>query len=96
MDLLRKCPGALWRCKPIRKHRGEMRVGVAVDPVPLAAEGRALSVRLLRKARSLADSCSGELAVVSCWDFPFEKDLRENVWLKTPKGEVADWVAGAE
>ncbi|NWG47129.1 MAG: universal stress protein [Alphaproteobacteria bacterium] len=89
MELLRKCPSPVWLCRPIDRHRHEMRVAVAIDPDSPTPEGRTLSLRLLELARSLADSCSGVLDVVACWDFQLETYLRGNVWIKMTEPELA-------
>jgi len=76
MELLRKCPCPVWLCRPIDRHRADMRVAVAIDPEIVDPAAQYLSLRLLQLSRSLADACSGALDVVSCWDFPFESYLR--------------------
>ncbi|MCL4721569.1 MAG: universal stress protein [Gammaproteobacteria bacterium] len=76
MDLLRKCPCAMWLSRPILRSRHAIEVAVAVDPESPSPEGHDLAVHLLRTARTLADECNGTLRVVACWDFPFEEYLR--------------------
>ena len=88
MQLLRLCPCPVWLCRPISRSHNEMRVAVAVDPQSLEPSGHDLALQLLRLARSLADTCSGELDVVSCWDFEFEEALRHSVWVKVPDASV--------
>lgn len=88
MELLRKCPCALWLTRPIDRHREAIRVAVAVDPQSMAPEGHDLSLRLLALSRALADTCSGELQVVSCWDYEFEEYLRHNLWIKISNDEL--------
>lgn len=95
MELLRKCPCPVWLCRPNSKSPHETRVGVAIDPDSSEPAGRDLSIRLLTLARSLADSCSGELSVISCWDFEFEEYLRRSVWTSVPVETVRAVVAGA-
>lgn len=92
MDLLRKCPVPVWLCRPISHSRQNIRVGVAIDPKNQEPEAEALSKRMLKLSRSLADSCSGELDIISCWDYEFEKYLRGNVWIKVPDEEIDDTV----
>ncbi|MGZ8319079.1 MAG: universal stress protein, partial [Telluria sp.] len=70
MELLRKCPCPVWLSRPINRHWREMKVAVAIDPQSPEPEGREPALRLLQLARSLADTCSGELNIVSCWDYP--------------------------
>lgn len=88
MHLLRKCPCPVWLCRPIARSRNEIYVGVAVDPESQEAAGRDLSLRLLTVARSLADTCSGKLAIISCWEFQHEGILRYNVWARVPDDEL--------
>lgn len=78
MTLLRKCPCPVWLARPISRPRQEMRVAVAVNPESRDQLERDLSLRLLELARSLADDCSGELDICSCWDFEFERYLRNS------------------
>lgn len=96
MELLRKCPCPVWLCRPISKHRDEMKIAVAIDPESMAPEGHDLSLRLLKLARSLADSCNDELNIVSCWDYEFEEYLRHNVWMKMQDDELIKTVSGAQ
>lgn len=85
MSLLRKCPCPVWLARPIARSRGAIRVAVAVNPESRSDAERDLSLRLLELSRSLADSCSGELDIVSCWDFAFERYLRENTRVYIPE-----------
>ncbi|WP_250464530.1 universal stress protein [Microbulbifer litoralis] len=79
MELLRKCPCPVWLCRPIRRSRAEIRVLVAVDPECEEAAAYDLAIRLLRLSRSLADTCSGTLSVVSCWEYDVDEYLRHHV-----------------
>jgi len=90
MDFLRQCPCPVWLCRPIASHRGDIRVAVAIDPESKEKTGHDLSLRLLEFSRSLADTCNGELSIISCWDFKHEKDLRDNVWVRVPEKEIKD------
>jgi universal stress protein E len=85
MSLLRKCPCPVWLARPITRSRGAIRVAVAVNPENRSDAERDLSLRLLELGRSLADSCSGELDILSCWDFEFERYLRENSRVYIPE-----------
>lgn len=85
MNLLRKCPCPVWLARPITRSRGAIRVAVAVNPESRSDAERDLSLRLLELGRSLADSCSGELDILSCWDFEFERYLRENSRVYIPE-----------
>lgn len=95
MDLLRKCPSPVFLSRPIARHREEIKVAVAVDPEGVAPEGQALSRSLLEVARSYADTCSGELHVVGCWDYPLESSLRHNPWIAVTPQEVEGYVRAA-
>src|SRR5690606_2554729 len=53
-----------------------------------------LSLRLLQLARALADTCSGALDVISCWDYEYEEYLRRSPWLEMDKAELDAAVAG--
>jgi nucleotide-binding universal stress UspA family protein len=59
-----------------------------VDPQRVEPVGRDLALRLLRLARSLADTHSGELSIVSCWDYEFEEDLRRSPWAKVSEDVI--------
>lgn len=96
MDLLRKCPVPVWLSRPINKHRDKMKVAVAIDPESISSEADHLSLRLLKISRSLADTCNGELDIISCWDYEFEKYLRHNVWIKMPDDDLVITVKNAQ
>ncbi len=96
MDLLSKCPSPVWLCRPIRQSRQQIQVAVAIDPESQEPAAENLSKRMLELSRSLADSCSGELHVLSCWDYQFESYLRDSVWIKISDEEVARTVLKAE
>lgn len=93
MALLRKCPCPVWLSRPIERSRNEIQVAVAIDPEGEQEAAQALSRRMLELSRSLADSCSGMLQVVSCWDFEYENFLRNNPWSKKSEQEIAEIVA---
>lgn len=96
MDLLRKCPCPLWLTRPLSRGPGALKFAVAIDPESVGPEGHSLSLRLLTLARALTDSCRGELAIVSCWDYEFEDYLRRSVWVKVPEEEVRRVVAESQ
>jgi len=96
MNLLRKCPCPVWLCRPIDRHREQIQVAVAIDPVSLEPAAENLSKRMLELSRALADSCSGKLNVISCWDYEFESYLRHTPWIKTSDEEVTKAVRHAE
>jgi nucleotide-binding universal stress UspA family protein len=92
MDLLRKCPVAVWLCRPIEQSREDIRVAVAIDPDAHEPSAQALSQRLLILSRSIADHCNRELQIVSCWDYEFETFLRGNLWVDVPDTTIVDTV----
>ncbi len=96
MDLLRKCPCPVWLCRPIEQSRQEIKVAVAIDPRSEEAVAEALSKRMLALAQSLAEDCSGELHIVSCWDYEFEEYLRHNPWAKVNESEIQDALYNTE
>ncbi|MDD3591484.1 MAG: universal stress protein [Sulfurovum sp.] len=89
MSLLRKCPSALYLARPITHPRENIRVAVAVDPITESEDARDLNIRLLQDSRSMADSCSGVLDIVSCWEYPYEEYLRHNPWLKVTEKDLS-------
>lgn len=88
MTLLRKCPCPVWLSRPIIRSHGEIKVAVAIDPESQDPAAEALSLRMLELSRSMADSCSGELHIVSCWDYEFEEYLRHNAWVQVDGEEI--------
>lgn len=92
MDLLRKSPCALWLCRPIAQSRQNIQVAVAIDPESIEQAAEDLSKRMLELSRSLADSCSGELHIVSCWDYEFESYLKNSVLVTVTDEEIAESV----
>lgn len=97
MELLRKCPCPVWLCRPIERPRQDIQVAVAVDPESEEPAGRELARRLLPLARSLADTCSGQLHIISCWDFEIDAYLRQNFSVSVSDRELdeATWQAQA-
>ncbi|SEA29969.1 universal stress protein [Microbulbifer marinus] len=88
MELLRKCPCPVWLCRPITDPHKEIDVAVAVDPDCEEASAYDLAIRLLRWSRALADTCSGELHVISCWDYDVDEYLRHNFPLSASDEEL--------
>lgn len=86
--LLRQCPCPVWLCRPIRHSRDNIKVAVAIDPENEEQVGRDLALRLLQLSRSLADSCSGELTIISCWVYQYEDYLRDRIYIKVTKKEL--------
>ncbi len=96
MELLRKCPCPVWLCRPIKHSREHIQVAVAIDPEAEEQSAIQLSEQLLKTSGTLADSCSGELHIVSCWDYALESELRNNVFIKIPKEEIQEKVDHAK
>ncbi len=90
MGLLRKSPCPVWLARPISRHRGEMRVAVAIDPENEEPAGEELSLRLLQVSRALADTCSDGLDIISCWEFEFEEYLRHSLWSNMTDEKMED------
>lgn len=94
--LLRKCPCPVWLARPISQPREAIRVAVAINPTSRSEEEQALSLRLLALAHSLAATCSGELSIVSCWEYAFEDFLRHNGRAEVPEEEILRAVLEAQ
>jgi nucleotide-binding universal stress UspA family protein len=92
MGLLRKCPVPVWLSRPITRHREQMQVAVAIDPACSTPQEEDLSLQLLRLARQLADTCSGDLQIVSSWEYHYEAYLRGNPWIKVSDAELVAYV----
>ncbi len=88
MDLLRKCPCPIWLSQPIIQEQANIRVAVAIDPDSIEPAGHDLSLNLLEISRMLADDCNGELNIISCWDYPFEEYLRNNIRANIPNEQI--------
>ncbi|BDX07520.1 universal stress protein [Planctobacterium marinum] len=88
MELLRQCPVPVWLSRPITQHRNAIKVAVAIDPDTQEAAAQHLSKRMLKLARSLADSCSGTLYIASCWELEFESSLRNSPFYGVSDKEV--------
>lgn len=88
MELLRKCPCAVWLCRPDQEKRKHPRIAVAIDPESPTPAGEALALRLLELSSSLAERLEAELNVISCWDYEFERPLRASVWYRIPEAEL--------
>ncbi|MCO1334452.1 universal stress protein [Microbulbifer sp. OS29] len=88
MDLLRKCPCPIWLCRSIKQPHTKIQVAVAIDPECEGGSSYDLAIRLLRWSRVLADSCSGVLYVISCWDFDIDGYLRHHFPLNASEEEL--------
>jgi nucleotide-binding universal stress UspA family protein len=71
--------------RPISRDRSDVRVGVAVDPQSAEPVSRDLALQILQLSRSLADMHSGELDVISCWNYQIEDDLRYSPYIVIPE-----------
>lgn len=89
MELLRKCPCAVWLARPCDRGPGEARIGVAIDPDPPGPEGLAVARTVLRTALHLARGHQETVPAVSAWDYPLERSLRGSGFLSVPEAEVA-------
>ncbi len=96
MSLLRKCPCPVWLCRAIKQTRQQIHVAVAIDPASKEPAVQALSKRMLELSSSLADSCSGELSIISCWDYEFENYLRGSMWIKMYDQQITEIVIQAQ
>ncbi|OJV92916.1 MAG: universal stress protein [Gammaproteobacteria bacterium 39-13] len=96
IELLSKCPCPVWLCRPISEHRNKIKVAVAIDPKDIPPEGYDLSLLLLRISRSLADTCNGELGIISCWDYELEHFLRNNIWSQITEDEITKILMSVE
>ena len=96
MNLLRKCPCPVWLCRHISKSRQEMNVAVAIDPENEQKVGEDLAIQMLQMGTSLAESCSGKLNVISCWDFEYENFLRDNMWAPVPEDRIQQATANVQ
>src|SRR5690606_37123225 len=88
MELLRQCPVPVWLSRPIARPQQDMRVAVAIDAEIDSPDERGVALELLQLSRSLADSCSGKLCVITCWDYEFESFLRSSAWSQVPEQEL--------
>ncbi|MDP3561827.1 MAG: universal stress protein [Legionellaceae bacterium] len=88
MELLRKCPCALFLYRPFYHTSETIQIAVAIDPNDEELAGQELALRLLNISHSLADNYAGNLNIISCWNFALENYLRDNVWINTSKKEL--------
>src|SRR3990167_8160338 len=93
MALLRKCPCALFLYRPFCHASETIQIAVAIDPNDEELAGQELALRLLNISHSLADNYAGSLNIISCWSFALESCLRDSVWVKTSKNELAKLVS---
>ncbi|ASQ90725.1 universal stress protein UspA [Prosthecochloris sp. GSB1] len=88
MTLLRKCPCPVWLARNTAHAGPPVRLAVAIDPESREPGERELSLNLLRTAGSLARGFEGELSVVSCWEYEFERFLRYKSWVNISEEEL--------
>ncbi len=96
MTLLRKCPSAVWLARPVKHGREKVRIAVAVDAETRDSAEKALSIRLLQLARSMADTFEGSLGILSCWDYELEQFLRYKAWANITEEEQQKNIQEAE
>ncbi|MCS5707911.1 universal stress protein [Candidatus Berkiella cookevillensis] len=94
MELLRKCPCAVWLCRPnVRANLQKgIHLAVAIDAESEEQSAHDLSLRLLKLSHSLADTYGEELNVVSCWDYELEDYLRHNLWVNMPEEKLQNLI----
>lgn len=91
MNLLRKCPGAVWLSRPYIPDN-QFKMVVAIDPFPSKPSGKELNTRLLQKGLDISKRLEGELIVLSCWDFEHEDYLRKSVFVRVSEQEIENMV----
>ncbi len=88
MTLLRKCPSPVWLARKASDAVLPFRLSVAIDPESRDQGEQELSLRILRTAGALADKLQGDLSVVSCWEYEFERLLRYKAWVNISTEEL--------
>ena len=96
MQLLRKCPCPVWLYRPITKPHDQIKVAVAIDPESEEKSADALSQKMLVLGQSLAENCSGDLQIISCWDLEYEDFMRTNAFAPVPEQEIQDAATRAQ
>ncbi|HRD71234.1 MAG TPA: universal stress protein [Legionella sp.] len=96
MELLRKCPSALFLHRPLKNTSRKAQVAVAIDANDVDLTGQKLAVKLLELSHSLATRYSGNLNIITCWDFPMEDYLRQSLWVKISDNEVDNMVSNVK
>ncbi|HAT1875072.1 TPA: universal stress protein [Legionella pneumophila] len=92
MELLRKCPCALFLYRPLKHTLQGIRIAVAIDPKDEEPAAHDLSLRLLELSHSLNTFYQGKLSILSCWEFELENYLRDSVWIKVSEDELEKMV----
>jgi universal stress protein E len=88
MELLRKSPVPVWLARETGGKTGAFHIAVAVDPLSDEKAGRDLGLELLDLAAALNSEIGNRLSIVSCWDYPLEDSLRNNVFVRVPEEEI--------
>lgn len=86
--LTKTSPCPVWLQHPNKAFKKQARIAVAIDPEAIDEPSKALSLRLLRAARTIADHHERKLYVLSCWNYAFEGYLRHNAWLQLSGSEI--------
>lgn len=92
MELVRKCPCPVWLYRTTSTSIKNARIAVAIDPESEELAGHRFAVQLLKMAIELTHSLSGELTVISCWDYPLENTLRNSPFIGIPEEHVQEIV----
>jgi nucleotide-binding universal stress UspA family protein len=87
LRLMRKCPSAIWTLKPTPLG-GFNRIVAAVDPRDQCGEVRALNMKIMEIAVSVAKSEESELHVLHAWSLHGEEVLRDSI----DERDLKDWL----
>lgn len=93
MQLLRKCPCAVWLHRPSVKTELKQRIAIAIDPVASTKEEQALALQLLHTGNALAREHDNHLHIISCWQYELEHYLRHHSWIQVDDEELNAEVA---
>lgn len=89
MTLLRKCPCPVWLCRDTHSDAlGGIRMGVAIDPLSPEKAGEDLAVELIRLSASMAARMEATLYVLSCWEWKWERAVRNSAFVSLPEEEL--------
>ncbi len=87
MHLMRKSPLPVWTINAGRKDTAR-RVLVAVDPLSMDDEARALQRKTLRVAAELAEATNAQLLILSTWELVGEESMRNSPFLKIDDARI--------
>lgn len=90
MELLRKCPCAVWLCRPHIHTNDNIRIAVAIDPQSETEIAHDLSLRLLQTSYSLTNVYSKKLHIISCWNYELEDYIRDSVWIDLQEEKIQE------